>query len=349
MCATFQGLNADFDADTKTKMVGYCQTYFTSKQNPTAANNNPACIVCTDSTQKIMAPGVMFNNKTKCIFNSTAAKTNRLRFLSGPKSYSRFLQNGTNTTNNTPAVNRYYTFNVCPIQDLVCASDTVGTKTYAELVADFANTLKDAASFVSVLGKPGSPITGTPSTIKDDNKPVLNFTTTAPLCKFDNTGGINWNATVYNLNQAICWWMVTSSNTVAPTMEQINACVPGTSNCGNVTVTPTGGILFNAVNTSFSWNTDLYIWGYCANNIPNSAQFTNVTLIANCNPGANPNGNNNNNNNGSSGNNTNNNSNTNGSAGNNTGNSTNNTNKNGTGSTYISIGIALFMSLLFIL
>jgi len=97
----------------------------------------------------------------------------------------------------------------------------------------------------------------------------------------------------------------------------------------------------NTTSTPLAWSTDYYIWASCSNNIPYSTNFANVTLVYNFNTGNNPSTPNN-----TTPNNTNIN-NTNANSTNNTGtNPANTTNK--TSGSYISYGIALLMSLLFI-
>ncbi|MFM7852750.1 MAG: hypothetical protein ACKO96_12750, partial [Flammeovirgaceae bacterium] len=111
----------------------------------TATNPNQACIVCTDSSATMYAPGVAFTNSTltRCPVNGTASRSARLRFLSQSNKYSRFLQGNTsNSTDSTPAP-VIYVFNVCPVQDLVCGSDIVGAKAYADYVTDFAASLNN--------------------------------------------------------------------------------------------------------------------------------------------------------------------------------------------------------------
>jgi len=345
-CASFSFLNTDADADTKSRMINYCQRFFTVNLNAAASNPNPACIVCTDSSARLFAPGVAFTNTslTRCPLNQTATRTARLRFLSQSNSYSRFLQNTTNTTNTTNSTPTpvTYVFNVCPIQDLVCGSDTVGSaKAYGDYVTDFANSLNNAAAFVSILGKSSVPITGTPTVVRDQGIPVLNFTATRQIFNFDKTSGSAWNLTFYNPSQVLCWWSLSTANS-APSAAQLQTQCNSTQNsCGIVAVTAAGSIIGNTTSTPLAWSTDYYIWASCSNNIPYSTNFANVTLVYNFNTGNNP----------STPNNTNpNNTNTNNTTTNNT-NNTGNTVPNTTNKTsgsYISYGIALFMSLLFI-
>jgi len=226
-----------------------------------------------------------------CPLNQTATKAARLRFLSQSNSYSRFLQNTTNTTNSTNSTPAPVTFvfNVCPIQDLVCGSDTVGSaKAYGDYVTDFANSLNNAAAFVSVLGKTGVPITGTPTVVRDQGIPVLNFTATKQIFNFDKTSASAWNLTFYNPSQVLCWWTLSSSSS-APLVSQMQTQCNATQNsCGVVAVTAAGSIIRNTTSNPLTWNTDYYIWALCSNNIPYSTNFANVTLVYNFNTGNNP-------------------------------------------------------------
>jgi hypothetical protein len=251
--------------------------------------------------------------------------------------------NTSNTTNSTPTPVTYV-FNVCPIQDLVCGSDTVGpAKAYGDYVNDFANSLNNSAAFVSILGKSGVPITGTPTIIKDQAIPVLNFTAKSPVFYFDLTYGSAWNLTFYNPSQVLCWWSLSTSNT-APTATQIQRQCNATQNsCGMIAVTAAGALIGNTTSTPLAWNTDYYILASCSNNIPYSTNFANVTPVYYFNTGNGPNtpSNNTTNNNNSNGSGNTNNTNTN--TGSNSSNTTNKTSGN-----FISYGFALLMSLLFI-
>jgi hypothetical protein len=321
-------------------MINYCQKYFTSNLNPTSTNPNQACIVCTDSSAIMYAPGFAFTNtsQTQCPLNTTASKTARLRLLSKSNMVSsRILQN-TNSTNTTSS-QVVYVFNVCPVQDLVCGSDTVGSaKAYADYVSDFAASLNNAAAFVSILGRTGVPIIGTPIVVRDSGIPVLNFTATAPVFTINSVDNTGWNLTFYNPSQIQCWWSLGSST--APSAYQLrNGCNPTVSSCGVARVYSTGAVLSNTTSIPLNWSTNYVIWAYCSNNIPNSANFANVTQIFTFTTGNNPSSLVNNNTNT-------NNSNTNNTANNTTSNTTNNTSTNKTSGSFIKLGIALLFSIL---
>jgi len=346
-CASFSFNNTQVDVVTQQSMINYCQRFFTVNLNPTAANPNQACIVCTDSSAIMYAPGVAFTNatQTRCPLNGTASRSARLRFLSQSNKYSRFLQNTSNSTNTTNSTNStpapvIFVFNVCPVQDLVCGSDTVGSaKAYADYVTDFAASLNNAAAFVSVLGRTGIPVTGTPSVVRDLGVPVLNFTATAPVFRLNSNDNTGWNLTFYNPTQVRCWWSLGSST--APSAAQLQSgCNATVSSCGVTPVASTGAAISNTTTTPLNWNTNYVVWAYCSNNIPNSANFANVTQVYSFTTGSNPSTpvNNNTTPNNTNTNNTNNTS----------GNTTNNTSTNKTSGSYIKFGIALLFSLFFL-
>jgi len=346
-CASFSFNNTQVDNVTQQLMINYCQRFFTVNLNPTAANPNQACIVCTDSTAMMYSPGVNFTNSTltRCVTNSTASRSARLRFLSQSNQYSRFLQNTSNTTNTSTANSTpapvIYVFNVCPVQDLVCGSDTVGSaKAYADYVTDFAASLNNAAAFVSLLGRTGIPVTGTPAVVRDIGVPVLNFTSTAPVFRINSNDNTGWNLTFYNPTQVRCWWTLGSST--APSAAQLQSgCNATISSCGITPVASTGAVISNTTTTPLNWNTNYVVWAYCSNNIPNSANFANVTQVYSFTTGSNPSTPSNN---GTTpvtpSNNTNNN--------NTSGNTTNNTSTNKTSGSFIKFGIALLISLFFL-
>ena len=275
-CAAFTSLNTDFDASTKTLMINYCQRFFTALQNPTTPN--PACIICTDMN-KMTAPGVAFTNNTLCMA-TPAYNTTKLRFLSGSNSYSRFLQNTTNTTNTTPAAPVIFTYNVCPIQDLVCSADLVGTKVVSDLLNSFIVSLNSAANFLSVLGKI-VPFNAAPTIITDAAVPNVNITFTLPVY-ISATG--QWSVTLSNSPSLFCYWALTAS-TGTQTNTSIQTCVSTpAAPCGTSQVTNTGSIITsNPVNTvnPFQFSTTYYLWVYCANNIPNSSKFASAVNVYN--------------------------------------------------------------------
>ena len=283
-CAAFTSLNADFDASTKTLMINYCQRYFTALQNPTTPN--PACIVCTDMN-KMTAPGVAFSNNTLCMA-TPAYNTTKLRFLSGSNSYSRFLQNSTNTTNTTPAAAPViFTYNVCPIQDLVCSADLVSTKLVSDLLNSFILSLNSAANFLSVLGKT-VPFNAVATVITDTTVPNVNITSTLPVY-ISATG--QWSVTLSNSPSLFCYWALTAS-TGAQTNTSIQTCVSTpAAPCGASQVTVAGTVITsNPVNTvnPFQYNTNYFLWVYCSNNIPNSAQFAPAAKVYTLPTGASP-------------------------------------------------------------
>ena len=231
----------------------------------------------------MFAPGNALSNNTMCILND-APKSSRLRFLSGSNtnSFSRYLQNTTtNTTANTttPLVPPIpmFTFNVCPIQDLLCSNDVIiASSTYANLVSSFAATLRTTALFNSTLSSTVNLTTS--SVITDISVPALNFSNNF---SFDNIGMTNFNLTSYNPNQVMCWWLLSASSS-APNTTQMTACTPMTSNCGQIQITPNGNLINNTVTkTPLQAGTTYFFWAYCSNNIPQSTQFTNVTQIYN--------------------------------------------------------------------
>jgi len=344
-CASFSFNNTQVDAVTQQSMINYCQRFFTVNLNPTAANPNQACIVCTDSSAIMSAPGVAFTNttQTRCPLNGTATRSARLRFLSHSNKYSRFLQNTSNTNNSSNSTNStpvpvIFVFNVCPVQDLVCGSDTVASaKAYADYVTDFAASLNNAAAFVTVLGRTGIPLVGTPIVIRDLEVPILNFTSTAPVFRLNSNDNTGWNLTFYNPTQVNCWWSLGSST--APSSAQLQfGCNAAVSSCGVTPVTSAGAVISNTTNIPLNWNTNYIIWAYCSNNIPNSANFANVTQVYSFTTGSNPSSQVNNN---TTPNNTNNNSNT-------TGNTTNSTGNKTTSGSFIKFGIALLLSFFFL-
>jgi hypothetical protein len=249
---------------------------------------------------------------------------------------SRILQNI--TSSNSTISQAIYVFNVCPIQDVVCGSDTVGSaKTYNEYVSDFAASLNNATAFASVIGKSGIPIIGTPIVIRDLGIPVLNFTANAPVFTINSVDNTGWNLTFYNPNQVRCWWSLSSIN--APSDFQIRyGCIAGLSSCGVTTVSSSGAVISNTTSNPLNWNTNYVIWAYCSNNITNSANYANVTQIFSFTTSNNPSSLVNNNTNNTTNNTTN----------NSTSNTTNNTSTNKSSGSYINLGIGLFMSIVFL-
>ena len=342
-CASFTFQNNDADPVTKQNLINYCQQYFTTTQNPvaTSTNVNPACIVCTNNLANMFAPGNALSNNTMCILND-APKSSRLRFLSGSNtnSFSRYLQNTTtNTTANTTANTTtpvvpptpMFTFNVCPIQDLLCSNDVIiASTTYATLVSNFAATLRTTALFNSTLSRTVN--LANSSVISDTSVPALNFSNNF---SFDNVTMINFNLTAYNPNQVMCWWLLSTSSS-APNTTQMTACTPINSNCGQNQITPTGNLINNTATSKLLPSTTYFFWAYCSNNIPQSTQFTNVTQITNFTTPV------------ASTNTTTNTTTTNTTTNTTTTNTTTNTNKTTNGS-FISYGIALIISLFLIL
>jgi len=267
----------------------------------------------------------------------TAWKSSKLRFLSTRRVLQTNTTNTSNTTNTTPAVVTY-TYNLCPVQDMVCGSDTIGAAgNYAAYISSFIGTLNTAAGWLANTGVKNVPITGTPTTLSDLTIPTLNFTATPPNFTWTSTSPGVFNVTVYNPVQILCWWMEGFSNQTL-TSNQIQTCNNTLVNCGNLTVTPTGASIVNTITTAPSWNTDVNIWVQCVNNIPMSTQFANVTSAFYWNTGNQP---------GTTPNNTANNStNPNGST---NGSGNNTTKTNTTSGSYIAYGIALLISLVLIL
>jgi hypothetical protein len=332
-CASFSYVGVELTAAYKDMALNYCQRYFSTQ---TSGVVNPACIVCADSRQKYPT-GVSFTPlaNTTCQVNATAWKSSKLRFLGGSRRSLQNTSNTSNTTNVTPVVVTY-TYNLCPVQDLVCGSDTIGAAgNYAAYIASFIGTLNTAAGWQTLTGKANIPITGTPSVLTDAAVPVLNFTAKASVWIWSNTNPAAFNLTLYNPTQVFCWWMQGSSNQ-ALTATQIQTCNSTTVNCGNVTITPTGASITNTISAAPAWSTDLNIWLQCVNNIPMSSQFANVTSGYAWNTGLQP-GTTNVTNTTNLTNNT------------NVTNNTNTTNQTKGAGSYISYGIALLISLVFIL
>ena len=338
-CAAFTFLNTDADAPTKTLMINYCQRYFTVLQNTLPSNPNPACIVCTD-INKNTAPGVAFSNNTMCMA-TPQYNTTKLRFLAG--SNSRFLQQ--NTTNAT-VVPIIITYNVCPIQDLVCSADLVGTTTVSSLLANFIVTLNSAANFLSLLGKTVS-FNAVATVITDAAVPVVNITSSLPV--YISTTG-QWSVTLSNSPSVFCYWALAAS-TVTQTNSSIMTCVSTpAAPCGVSQVTAAGNLITsNPVNTvnPFQFNTAYSLSVYCSNNIPNSQNFAPAVSVYTLNTGANPSSNPGSSTNGTASNSSSGNGTTPSGTANNT-NTTNKTNNSGNGS-FIKYGIAIMISLILLI
>ena len=224
-----------------------------------------------------------------------------------------------------------FTFNVCPIQDLLCSNDVIiASTTYATLVSNFAATLRTTALFNSTLSRTVN--LANSSVISDTSVPALNFSNNF---SFDNVTMINFNLTAYNPNQVMCWWLLSTSSS-APNTTQMTACTPINSNCGQIQITPTGNLINNTATSKLLPSTTYFFWAYCSNNIPQSTQFTNVTQITNFTTPV------------ASTNTTTNTTTTNTTTNTTTTNTTTNTNKTTNGS-FISYGIALIISLFLIL
>ena len=272
-CASFSFLNYVPDNDIKTKMINYCQNFFPINQNSTTPNTNRACIVCTESTLSLFTPGIYLTNSklTTCPTNTVSLS----RFLiANTNSSSRFLQNTTSLTKG----NITYFFNVCPIQDLLCDSDIIGTKSMSDLVYDFTTSLNNTNSFLNILGKSNIPLIAT-TILTDFSSPLVNFTNKSPLFNYDSSNLTFFNLTVFNPVQIWCLWSLTN-NITAPSINQFINCNSTIENCGQSSITPSGTVISSLkTNYSLKWNTTYYFWAYCSNNIPFSNQYANVTLI----------------------------------------------------------------------
>jgi len=343
-CASFIFTGTALTTAYMNEALNYCQQYFSASNS--AGVFNPACIVCSDS-RGMYPTGVAFTAiaNTTCPVNVTAWKSSKLRFLSSKRSVQndnvavrRVLQNttnGTNTTNSTnnttPAVVTY-TYNLCPVQNPVCAYDTIGAAgtVYATQLSNFIGTLNTASGWQTLTGAKNLPITST-LTLSDLVVPTINFTATAPIWQWSNLNPAYWNLTIYNPTQVFCWWMQGATNT-SLTITQIQACNSSLVNCGNVSITSSGAMISNTQAVAPSWSTDENIWFQCVNNIPQSSKFANITSGYWWNTGPQP---------GTANTTTNTTTNT-------TSNTTTNKTNNSAGS-YIAYGIALLISFVFIL
>jgi len=361
-CAPLYFQNAMIDTTSANTLLAYCQKYFTTGINGGATNPNPACIVCVDTRYPYPnGPlGITFSANNYCNQNITPFKSSKLRFLSSKKStYSRFLQNASNSSNTTAANSTpqvsVYSYNVCPIQDLVCGNDILSSSTsYSQYVSNFwgtINTLAGISAIAPTLTKANFYTTQPPAILVDSAPPVVNLNYTK--YSFNTTTGIGFSINIvsYSPTQIFCWWALSPSNT-SLTINQIQYANASILNSGNATFTPYGTVINNTNNISLVLNSDYNVWVVCTNNIIGSQQYTNVTSAtyffstvsgSNNNNPSGGNGSATNGSNGSSGSNG-----SNGSAGNGSAaNASNGT--NGSSASFITYGFALLMTLLFIL
>jgi len=274
MCVQF-GFSAQYNNDTSTGLLRYCQATFSSSgQN---ANGCVMCVIYGNSMILANVSGLYMPNDTVCPQNAT---NGRLRFLKEKEkekekaqkmNQERVLQNGTYTP---------YFLSMCAVSNPVCKTDVSKPSTLSSTFTTFISSLT-ATNFNQLTGAVTQNIpfnaSATSAVITDS---VINLSTELTITNYTNiiTGELGLTA-----NSSIplqLYFKLVTGSVATDTCAAIMACaVSNTQLCGNGTITQIGNSIASTVQTTLANNT-AYTFEYCATqNMPNAQQTSNVSAI----------------------------------------------------------------------
>jgi hypothetical protein len=249
ICLTFVFSKLPSDA-LKKFILGYCQNAFTAGA---ARPITTGCVTCVDDAGLTVAGSALPTDVT-C---PSAAR--RLRNLQADPVV-------------VPVVVPSFTYNICAVPSVICATNVVSTRRLRNLAdspglrtvieGTVRENLKDEAAFAN-LNYPNTGVTAV-NVVSDTVAPVIVWTTGAT--SNDNTGKysvvINYNATT----TFDCYYQVLSG-TAAPTAASLKACTSA-GNCGKFVVQAPSVTVAGTTNPAYQIGNSYTLWAACYNRVP---------------------------------------------------------------------------------